>query len=792
MPFHVPVSHLPSVLGSFLISFFTAGTSRNESQSEKQAKENKSKCKQIARLLTNAPNPQNKGAVLFKKRQQRVKKFTLVSYGTGDSRLESEDQIEEETEEVRPAEYNFVATSESEFEEEYSVQQQQQQHNLSVNWGSIREMEALPGTKGKGVFMFAQRRQRIDQIVSEQDELRNRGIPVETSPIPAHAGAQDIYDVEKMYAHTEQGNYMNVNRGQQVEYPDSRQPVYQLPNVSKPSVPNRTAKPFLGLKNRANVGRPAGIIQESKKHDLRFKVPVYAKTSPQVWSPTGDIIASRDERISVPAIKTGVLAESKRRVSGKQSSVPQNIHYQNRGDRRSYVEPEEDGFSLGAEACNFMQPRTVKLKNPPPVAPKPSIDPSCPPWMRRSPASEPFIPSRSPVSQPRQSPVGPHAHHYLQQQQDWTHPQQTANHWPLDRTPAALQTPGDAWAPSKPSLQPPPPSTANSWNQHPLQASVSMHSCSPTYSPHRPASPKSKADSAPHSVASCPPEAGRSHGQPSKPLKASPKGRVAGRAEVGPAMVGKSAELLEKKPVTRVEKFVAGVETGNADNAGAASPTLSLPNHWRYSPNVRAPPPISYNPILAPFYPPTATKQLPSTSPKIKPKPKPVPKQLNSLDIMKHQPYHLDTSLFKYDAVVEVKSPSPRPTPASKFEATKNRRNRSAASLSSDNTPVQRKAEVPAKPAAQAGSPKPKTHGTPSNLTPAASEVNLKQAAPAARPASTASQKSSTGDSVASAFSTGSLIARGARQMAPRPNFCAKKPAAMGPQWRPVAMLHSF
>lgn len=766
---------------------FTAGISHNESQSEKQAKENKSKCKQIARILINAPNPQNKGAVLFKKRQQRVKKFTLVSYGTGDSRVEREDQVEEETQEVRSAEYNFVATSESEFEEEDFVQQQ------SVNWGSVQKMDALPGTRGKGVFMFAQRRQRIDQIVSEQDELRNRGIPAETSPIPRHSGAQGIYDVGNLYAHTDQGTYMNVNCGQQVECHESLQPVNQLPNVSKPAVPNRTAKPFLGFKNRANVGSPAGIIQESKKHDPIFKVPVYAKTNPQVWSPTGDIIASRDERISVPAIKTGVLAESKRRVSSKQSAMPQTVHYQNKGERRSYIDPEEDGFSLGAEACNFMQPRTVKLKNPPPVAPKPTINPSCPPWMRRSLSGEPFFPSRSPVSQPRQSPVGPHAQNYLQQQQDWTQPQQTANHWDLDQTPPALQTAADTWAPVKASSQPPLLSTANSWNQHPLQASVSMHACSPSYSsPHPPASPKSKPDSAPHSVASCPPEAGKSYEQPLKPLKASPMGRVAGRTEVGPTMGGKGTELIEKK-VIRVDKCVAGVETGNTSIAVAASPTLSLPNHWRYSPNVRAPPPISYNPILAPFYPPLATKQLPSTSPKIKPKSKPVPKQLNTLDIMKHQPYHLDTSLFKYDAAVpEVKSPSPRPTPASKFEATKKRKNRSASSLSSDNTSVQTKAEVPAKSAAQVGSPNRKTHDSSSIVTPAPSDVNNKQAAPASQPSSTTSQKSSTGDSVASAFSPRSLIARGARQMAPKPNFCAKKPVMMGPQWRPVTMLHLF
>lgn len=754
----------------------------NESQSEKQAKENKSKCKQIARILTNATNPQNKGAVLFKKRQQRVKKFTLVSYGTGDSRGESENQVEEETEEVRSAEYNLLATSESELEEEYSVQQQQQQrqHHLSVNFGRIQEMEALPGTKGKGVFMFAQRRQRIDQIVSEQEELRSRGILSETSPVPGHRGPQDIYDVEKLYAHSDQGTYMNVNCEQPVECYESLQPmVNQLPDVSKPTVPNRTAKPFLGFKNRAKVGSPAAIVQESKKHDLKFKVPVYTKTNPQVWSPTGDIIASRDERISVPAIKTGVLAESKRRVGSKQPAMPQTVHYQNKGERKSYVEPEEDGFSLGAEACNFMQPRTVKLKNPPPVAPKPSIDPSCPPWMRRSPSSEPFFPPRSPVSQPRQNPVGPHTQHYLQQQQDWNRPQQSGNHWDPDQTPSALQTSADAWAPVKPSSQPPLLSTANSWTQQPLPGSVSMHSRSPTYSPHCPALLKSKTDGP-----SCPPEAGKSYGQPLKPLKSSPNGQFAGRTEGG-----KGTEVFEKK-LTHVGKFVAGTETGNAVNAGAASPTLSLPSHWRYSPNVRAPPPISYNPIQAPFYPPSATKQLPSTSPKIKAKPKPVPKQLNTLDIMKHQPYQLDTSLFKHDVVPEVKSPSPRPTPASKFEATKKRKGRSSSSLSSDN--VQTKAEVLPKSTAHVGYQNSKTHCTSSNLTPAPSDVTNKQAAPATQPVTTTNHKSPAGDSVASAFSPKSLIARGARQMAPRPNFCAKKPVAMGPQWRPVTMLHSF
>lgn len=785
---------------------FVSGLGHNESQSERQVKETKSKCKRIARLLTDAPNPQNKGALLFKKRRQRVKKYTLVSYGTGNNKLDSEDQIEEETEEVRSARYNFVATSESELEEEYSVYHQQ--HNLSLNWGSVREMEALPDTKGKGVLMFAQRRKRMDDIVSEHEELRSKGLPVETITEPEHTEAQNIYDTQDIYVHTDQANYMDANLKQHVEYQENIQQMNHLSNVSRPLVPNRTARPFLGFQDSISAPvMPGGVAPASKKHEPRFRVPVPINTNPQVWSPTGDIIASRDERISVPAIKTGILPESKRKATNKQSSTlaQESAHrLQNKGERRSYIESEEDCFSLGAEACNFMQPRTIKLKNPPPVAPKPTINPTCPPWMR-TPSGEPYISPRSPVSQPSHSPSG----HYLQQP-DWVQPQQMANHWAPDQTQA---TSASAWAPvnSSSHLQP----TTNSWSQQSPRSPVSMQAQSPTYSPHHPPSPsRNKSDSAPHSVASCPPPAGKSYVQASKASQSSLKGRISdkgiSRAGDGPTMAGKGAELFAKRQ-SRMEKFVVDAETVQANKTRSPSPTSSLPNFWRYSSNVRAPPPLSYNPILAPFYPPSAAKQLPSTSPKIKPKtkekPKAPPKHLNTLDIMKHQPYQLDSSLFKYDAVPEAKSPSPKPTPASKFEVTKSLKHRSAPSHSPYNAPelaVQSKAEVPAKSPVSVSSQNSsvrqrsaKPLATAKHLdekhtvTPAAHHITNKQA-PSARPASTSSQQSSTGDSIAAAFSPASLIARGARQMAPRPKFSAKKPVVTGTQWRPVAMLHSF
>ncbi|XP_071360642.1 synaptopodin-2 isoform X2 [Trachinotus anak] len=677
----------------------------NESQSERHVKETKSKCKRIALLLTDAPNPQNKGALLFKKRRQRVKKYTLVSYGTGD-KLDSEDQIEEETEEVRSAGYNFVATSDSELEEEYSLYHQQ--HSLSLNWGSVREMEELPETKGKGVLMFAQRRKRMDEIVSEQEEMRSKGLPVEKLREPEHTEAPNIYDTKQMYMHIDQANYMDASHKQHVEYQENVQQMNHLANVPRPLVPNRTAKPFLGFQDGTTAHvMPGGVVPVAKRNEPRFKVPVPINTNPQVWSPTGDIIASRDERISIPAIKTGILPESKRKAPIKQLAHESNPNIQSKGDRRSYIEAEEDCFSLGAEACNFMQPRTIKLKNPPPVAPKPTINPSCLPWMGRTPSGEPYIPPRSPVSQPSHSSMGPHSQHYSQQQ-DWAQPQQMANQWAPDQTQAPLQTPVSAWAPVNSSSQLHLQPTTNSWSQQPPRSPVSMQAHSPTYSPHHPPSPsRNKSDSVPNSVASCPPQAGKSYIHASKALQASPKGRMSdrgiNRAGDGPTMAGKGAELFAKRQ-SRMEKFVVDAESVQANKTRSPSPTSSLPNYWRYSSNVRAPPPLSYNPLLAPFYPPSAAKHPPSTSPKIKPKtkekPKAPPKHLNALDIMKHQPYQLNSSLFTYDAVPEAKSHSPKPTQVSKFEVTKNLKHRSASSHSPYNASelaVQGKAKAPAK-----------------------------------------------------------------------------------------------
>lgn len=727
-----------------------------------------------------------------------------MSYGTGVHAFDSSGQIEGETDKVRSAGYSFLGSSDSDFEEQYF--QRHQYHNPALDWGSGEDMDVLPETKGKGLLMFEQRRKRIDELVSEQEDERSEGF---SEDVLKETQRARIYESKEMYMHAEETNVKK-----HMDYHADVQEVNHLSTVPKPMVSNRTAKPFLGFQASPTlepVTMSGGVSPAMKKHELAFKVHVPINSNPKVWSPTGDIIASRDERISVPAIKTGILPESKRKTANKHPSVPakeSELYSQSKGERKSYIESEEDFFSLGAEACNFMQPKPIKLKNPPPVAPKPNINPACPPW---NPSSEPCVPSRSPVSHPSHSPIGLHGQHYLQQQ-DWTQPQQMAGHWASDQTEASLQTPANARVPVNSSplrLQP----TANSWSQQPSLSPVSKQAHNSTYSPL--SHSKNKSDSSPNLVAPFLPPAEKSYLQAPKPLEVFPKLRVPDRsvkqAADGTTMSGKGAKLFAKRQ-SRMEKFVIDGETVQANKTRSPSPTSSLPNSWRYSSNIRAPPPLSYNPLLSPFYPPSAAKQPPSTSPKPKPKskekPKSSPKQLNALDIMKHQPYQLDSSLFTYDAASEAKSPSPKPTPVSKFEVTKSLKQRADSSYSPYNPSEpagQTKAEAPAKVPKSVSVPNFSTQSTRSAeqlstdkhleeklaVMSAAPHTSSKQAQ-GSRPASTTSQHSSSvSDTIASAFSPASLIARGVRQMAPRPKFSAKKPAATGKQWKPVAMLSS-
>ncbi|XP_062899634.1 synaptopodin-2-like isoform X3 [Mobula hypostoma] len=399
---------------------------RSESLSEKQVKEAKSKCKSIALLLTATPTPSSKGALMFKKRRQRAKKYTLVSYGTGefDPDDDQEDSIE----------FTLVPTSDSDLDEDFCADVNSAQV-VTFDWDTglvevekkekiVEEMQRLPESKGKGALLFAKRRQRIDQYTAEQEEMRRAGASEVASA--QSVKAENYYQPTKssfnssiaIQNHTTE-NYIDINKLHGIDNVKgirgrSEMVVQNLKarEDNRVGATNRTATPFPGVSNRAAApfsptmkvtsslsDVPPPLAYSSASADNIYRVaspPLATSAQPAIWSPTGiagEQIASRDERICVPAIRTGILQDARKRNTTKpmftfidRPKVAPNPELvsmvKGKTDRRRGIDqpgggfesgPEEDYLSLGAEASNFLQTPTVKQKTPPPVAPKPSV-----------------------------------------------------------------------------------------------------------------------------------------------------------------------------------------------------------------------------------------------------------------------------------------------------------------------------------------------------------------------------------------------------------------------------------
>ncbi|XP_078055471.1 synaptopodin 2-like protein [Mustelus asterias] len=236
---------------------------RSESVQEKQVKEARTKCKTIASLLTSAPNPHSKGVLMFKKRRQRAKKYTLVSYGSVDEEKQNTDEDGE-----------LLPTSESEFEEEaFSDARSSTNQSTGSDWdGSYLDIEksktepqTLTETKGKGVMLFEQQRQRAGQHIVEESaahsqhnlqmkpksdaEVRNYSLMNGEDTWPRNSNVHSVSPVPDTL-----NNYTEMNLSPRVRAEPSLQamkPTEQHHSqhfVQGPSllsgVTNRTARPF--------------------------------------------------------------------------------------------------------------------------------------------------------------------------------------------------------------------------------------------------------------------------------------------------------------------------------------------------------------------------------------------------------------------------------------------------------------------------------------------------------------------------------------------------------------------
>uniref|UniRef100_A0A8C6DXF8 Synaptopodin-2 n=1 Tax=Moschus moschiferus TaxID=68415 RepID=A0A8C6DXF8_MOSMO len=720
---------------------------RSESLSEKQVKEAKSKCKSIALLLTDAPNPNSKGVLMFKKRRRRARKYTLVSYGTGELEREAEEE-EEDGDKEDPCEVAFLGASESEVDEELLSDTDDNTQVVNFDWDSGLvdiekklnrgdKMEMLPDTTGKGALMFAKRRERMDQITAQKEEERAGGVPSREPDAAQTDGPRTVTSYQRKEEESVRvqssvsKSYIEVSHGLgHVPQQNGFTGVSETAEAQRMIPVNRTAKPFLGSGNQPaapfspsrNVTSPIGDFPAPPPYSAvtpppeSFSRAVSSPTAgpappppwpqPAPWSQpafydSSERIASRDERIAVPAKRTGILQEAKRRSTTKPMftfkepkvspnpellSLLQNSEGKKGPGAGADSGPEEDYLSLGAEACNFMQGSSAKQKTPPPVAPKPAV---------KSSSSQPVTPV---------SPV---------------------------------------WSPGVAPTQPPAFPTSN-----PSHGTVvsSIKIAQPSYAPARPASALNLAGPFKGPQAAV---AGRNYTP--KPAAPTPTVNTAHAGAVGPSnelpgMSGKGAQLFAKRQ-SRMEKYVVDSDTVQAHAARAQSPTPSLPAGWKYSSNVRAPPPVAYNPIHSPSYPPAAVKSQSSGPQASKTGKKKGKKPLNALDVMKHQPYQLNASLFTFQP------------PDAK-----------------DGLPAKPSVKVSSVPAVkQALPPRPVNAGSPTNVQASSVYSVPAYTSPPSFFAEATSPVSASPVPVASPTSPKQESASASYFVAPRPKFSAKK-----------------
>ncbi|XP_041934848.1 synaptopodin 2-like protein isoform X4 [Alosa sapidissima] len=149
---------------------------RGESGQEKQVKEARTKCRTIASLLTDAPNPHAKGVLMFKKRRQRAKKYTLTCFGSADdaslSRSETEDEEEEGSSfpgsESELEEEGFAASTEPDpiWDSGYLDLLDKRSSACIGEFDSVQESSPGLNMSGKGAQLFEQQRQRAAKPVA--------------------------------------------------------------------------------------------------------------------------------------------------------------------------------------------------------------------------------------------------------------------------------------------------------------------------------------------------------------------------------------------------------------------------------------------------------------------------------------------------------------------------------------------------------------------------------------------------------------------------------------------------
>ncbi|XP_009569024.1 synaptopodin 2-like protein [Cuculus canorus] len=652
---------------------------RHESIQEKNVKEAKTKCRTIASLLTDAPNPHSKGVLMFKKRRQRAKKYTLVSFGSVD-----EDRSYEEEDGVFP-------TSESEFDEEgFSDARSLTNHS---DWDNTyldieksksdseqkeEKQTGLSEASGKGARLFEQQRERAGKYTVEK-------VPAQKSPQLAPAAQPPPGTVNGDMPVPEKAASVPLSvhlEGVQVpskqtatlpaHTPAPLSPAFFLPPPSTPdpfststSMFNRSARPFTPGFSGQRPATSSVIFRPSVP-----KKPSESLSGPStVVPPLSPLAPGAPGNAPVPAQRSPVSSST-------------SLYIPAPGRPTSPLESQPRGGGSAPEtklAANTARTSTTSIFLSAPSKPGGEV---------ASAASQPRIPGTA-SSSLYISPAPA---------------QHTVSSSPMPQQPSPAISSATPQPPSEPltsreqRIAVPAPRTGilqearRRGNKKPMFSKIEEKKNSPNpelLSLVQNLDEKPKGDHPGAGFESGPEEdflslgaeacnfmqsSGRKFKTP-PPVAPKPPQQDAGLvngAQDMPQLKGKGAELFAKRQ-SRMDKFVVETTPKPESKPRTPSPSPSLPSSWKYSPNIRAPPPIAYNPMHSPFYPLAASK---SQASKAESKVKKAPGQksgIKVIDLMRHQPYQLKSAMFCFgDPPSTEESPGqPAPRASSSFTAAK-------------------------------------------------------------------------------------------------------------------------
>lgn len=692
---------------------------RGESLQDKQVKEARSKCRTIASLLTDAPNPHSKGVLMFKKRRQRAKKYTLTCFGSVDG--ESYSTTEGETEDE-----SFFPGSDSEFDEDgFSAAPDPTwdsgyldvlDRRTSACVVSDRDVETSPGlnaTSGKGAHLFEQQRKRAEQHTSNlvtpsalpkpqhQEDSALTHTPI-TPVAPQNSHSTSMLNGEPLVVSRTSVVLSSPGQTQMSSMAGALQE--QTDSSAAGSVHNRTARPFAPgcVSHRAATAPVVFKPTTAKKAGSQIQA-VSVATIPASFSPARSEVKKAISTTSLfiparPATYNGPssLLSPSSVTSGPFSPPASNAqHYSSAYSSPSApFSPTASHVSSLNSPHSMVQPYSPSQKQAMPLSPpyqavSPQYQPPPPPInVTEQPFSPPFtnapalnyVFAPAPVSVPAPTPASVHTNapatpngqscpSHKVSFNPYVSVASTTSETPNTPMPPQYQEAKSTEGISSREQRVSVPAARTGILQEARRRSTNK----PMFNPKEEKKPPSynpellslvqNLDERPRSGVEAGFESGPEEdllnlGAEACNFMQAQKNRIPPPVAPKPAtpapeisqMRGKGAELFARRQ-TRMDRYVVDKQPKSPAQPRDPSPTPSLPGHWKYSPNIRAPPPINYNPLLSPSCPPVAqrgTKANAASKVGVKTVPGQHKPGIKALDFVSRQPYQLNSSMFSY------------------------------------------------------------------------------------------------------------------------------------------------